>query len=90
MDVIDLLRYVSALALVLGLLGTAFIAARKYGLAGIVAPQGARRLSVAESLMLDARHKLLLVRRDGIEHLIVLGPQGAVPLETHISAEPGA
>lgn len=82
MDVIEIARYFGALTLVLGLVGLAWVVARKYGLPGMVSPSGSRRLAVVETLMLDARHKLYLIRRDGTEHLIVLGPQGAATIET--------
>lgn len=82
MDVIDIARYFGALALVLGLVGLAWVAARRYGLPGMISPGGARRLAVVETLMLDARHKLYLIRRDDREHLIVLGPQGAAAIES--------
>jgi flagellar protein FliO/FliZ len=39
-------------------------------------------MAVVETLMLDARHKLYLIRRDETEHLIVLGPQGAATIES--------
>ena len=38
----------------------------------------------SKRLMLDARHKLYLIRRDDTEHLIVLGPQGAATIESGI------
>ena len=84
MDAFDLVHYFSALALVLGLLGLAFVAARKYGLAGVIAPLGQRRLTVSETMMLDARHKAFLLKRDGVEHLIICGPNGAVTVESGI------
>lgn len=81
MDVIDLARYLGALLLVLALVGFAALAARRYGLAGIVQGSAQRRLAVVESLMLDSRHKLVLLRRDAAEHLVVLGPDGACVVE---------
>jgi flagellar protein FliO/FliZ len=42
------------------------------------------RLAVVETLTLDARHKLTLVRRDGVEHLLLLGPTGETVVETGI------
>jgi flagellar protein FliO/FliZ len=86
MDLIDFARYFGALALVLGLLGFAWLATRKYGLPGIVKGQSTRRLSIVETLMIGPRHKLLLVRRDGTEHLVLLGPQGANVVEGGIDA----
>ena len=84
MDVIDTARYFGALILVLALIGLAWVAARKFGLPGIVSAGGARRIGVAESLMLDGRHKLYLIRRDAVEHLLVIGPQGATVVESGV------
>ncbi len=82
MDVVDLMRYLGALAVVLGLLGTAFVVARKYGLPGVVAPQGSRRLVITETLMIDGRHRAVLLRRDDTEYLIVIGPNGTTAIES--------
>lgn len=93
MDLVDFARYIGALLLVLGLLGCAWLAARRYGLPGIVRAQSVRRLSIAETLMVGPRHKILLIKRDGTEHLVLMGPQGASVIETGIVspvAAPGA
>jgi flagellar protein FliO/FliZ len=95
MDVIDLGRYFGALLLVGALLGFAWLAARKYGngaaggfngLAGFMAPKMDRRLSVVETMMMGPRHKAYLLRRDGVEHLVVIGPDGARVIENGIPA----
>jgi|SRR5580704_9073052 flagellar protein FliO/FliZ len=86
MDVIDLARYLGALLLVLALVGLAALAARRYGLAGIVQGTVQRRLSIVETMMIGPRQKLMLVRRDGIEHLVLVGPQGANVIEAGIPA----
>jgi flagellar protein FliO/FliZ len=92
MDVIDLGRYFGALLLVAALLGLAWLAARKYGgtgfpgLAGFMAPSTQRRLAVVETMMMGPRHKLFLLRRDGVEHLIVVGPEGTSVVENGIIA----
>lgn len=86
MDIVDFARYFGALILVLGLLGLAGLAARRYGVPGISKSAATRRLSVSETLMLGPRHKLLLVRRDDAELLLLLGPQGATLLENGIPA----
>lgn len=84
MDVIDIARYVSALILVMSLLGFAALAARKYGLPGIAKGTLQKRLSVVETLMVGPRHKLYLFKRDGVEHLVLMGPQGASVIENGI------
>ncbi len=93
MDVLDLGRYCGALLLVAALLGFAWLAARKYGngkgfagFTGFLTPNAQRRLSVVETLMMGPRHKLYLLRRDGVEHLIVVGPDGASVVENGIAA----
>ena len=76
MDVVDVLRYFGALALVLALVGGAGLLIRRYGLPGIAGGAG-RRLSVVETLMLGKNHRLFIVRCDGTEHVLVTAPQGA-------------
>jgi flagellar protein FliO/FliZ len=86
MDLIDLARYLGALMLVLALVGFAALATRRFGLPGIAMRSSARRLAVVETLMLDARHKIYLLKRDDREHLVIVGPQGASLVEGGIPA----
>ena len=81
MDMFDVLRYAGALALVLALVGLAGLAARRFGIPGLAMAKGTRRLAVTETMMIDARHKLCIVSRDGNQHLIVVGPNGATLIE---------
>lgn len=90
MDAIDIARYFGALSLVLALIGLAWVAARKYGLPGLANPNATRRLSVVETLMIGPRHRLYLVRRDTIEHLVLIGPQGTTSIESGIAAADAA
>ena len=69
MDVLDLGRYFGALILVMGLLGFAWLAARKYGVPGVMQGTSQKRLSVVETLMIGPRHKVYLLRRDGTDGL---------------------
>lgn len=48
------------------------------------------RLSVVEQTSIDSRRKLLLVRRDGVEHLIMTGGPVDVVIETNIGAQPAS
>lgn len=43
-----------------------------------------RRLSVVEHASVDSRRKLVLIRRDGVEHLIMTGGPVDVVIETGI------
>lgn len=91
MDVVDFARYLAAFVLVLGLIGAAGLAARRFGVPGLAKPTGARRLKIVETLMLSPRQRLALVRRDDVEHLVLVGPEGASVIEAGIvppKAEP--
>ena len=48
----------------------------------------AKRLHIVDSLTLDPRRRLVLVRRDGMEHLLLLGAQSDLAIETGIDAAP--
>ena len=87
MDVLDFGRYFASLLLVGGLLGVAWLAARRFGVPGVMQGTTQKRLSVVETLMIGPRHKLFLLRRDGVEHLLLIGPQGANVVENGIPAE---
>ena len=84
----DFARYLGALLLVLGLVGGAGLAARRFGLSGLVKPSATRRLAVVETLTLGPRQRLLIIRRDGVEHLVMSGPEGTTVLESGIPAQP--
>jgi flagellar protein FliO/FliZ len=88
MDLLDIARYLGALLLVLGLIGGAGLAARRFGLPGLSKPASTRRLRIVESLMISPRQRLMLVRRDEIEHLVLIGPEGASLIEGAITPPP--
>ena len=83
-------RFVLALAFVLGLIAALAWAARRFGLGGGFAPMKGRsaRLTVVEATMLDAKRRLVLLKRDSIEHLVLLGIGSDVVIETGITASP--
>lgn len=90
MDTTVYIRTVASLVLVLGLMMAVLWALRRFGLAGMVprAGQARRRLAVVETLSLDGRRRLVLVRRDGREHLLLLGGGVDVVVEQGIAVEP--
>ena len=72
----DLIRWFASLAITLGLFGVAVVALRRYGpnvFKRLQAAQGARRMTIVESLHLDPQRRLVLVSLDGREQLILLG-----------------
>ncbi|MBY0428517.1 MAG: flagellar biosynthetic protein FliO, partial [Alphaproteobacteria bacterium] len=84
----DLLaRMLVSLGLVLGLLGALTWAVKKYGARlglPMVLKQGKSRLQLMDVMPLDARHRMVLVRRDDVEHLLLLGGTQPVVVETNI------
>lgn len=53
-------------------------------------PKPLRRLSVTEQFNLDNRRRLILIRRDNVEHLIMTGGPVDVVIETGIGPPPFA
>lgn len=51
-------------------------------------PKPLRRLSISEQFNIDSRRRLILVRRDDVEHLIMTGGPVDIVLETGIAAPP--
>lgn len=84
---LNVLQAVFALAATLGLIGGAAYAVRRWAPAGLLQlrPQGDRRLQVVESLNLDPQRRLVLVRLDQEERLILLG-EGRLLSQTHLSS----
>ena len=83
----DLGQALLALMFVLGLIGLLAMAARRFGIGGIntMAQHGnKKRLGVVEVKSLDARRRLVLIRRDDVEHLIIVGPDGETVVESGI------
>ena len=84
-------RFAFALIFVLALIALLAWLAKRFGVPGaLVRQRPDRRLSVVESLPLDSRHRLVLVRRDTKEHLIMLGPGGDSLIEPGIEPPPPA
>lgn len=81
------LRAVASLVLVLGLLLGVLWVLRRFGFGGMVARPGTqRRLSVVEVMSVDNRRRLILVRRDGAEHLLLVGGPQDLVVESGIQA----
>lgn len=86
MDYAAYSQFVLALVFVLALIGILGALARRLGLGGIRAAKGAseRRISIVEIRPLDAKRKLILLRRDQVEHLVILGPASETVIERGI------
>ena len=89
MDMDGYFRFFLALIFVLGLIGVLAVLARRAGLGfpvGATRPSGQRRLQVVEVAPIDGRRRLVLVRRDDVEHLLLLGPTTELVVETGINS----
>lgn len=85
MDLLAVLRMMGSLALVLGLLFAALWAVRRFNvrLPG-AASAGARRLELVERTAIDPKRSVVLLRRDGREHLLLIAPDGHLVIESGI------
>lgn len=78
MGILEVISMIAALAVTLGLFGLAVWAWRRFAPASLLtmaAPRD-RRMTVVETLVMGANHRLVLVRLDGQERLILLGEGG--------------
>ena len=90
MDVTSLFKAVFALAVVLGLILALAYGLRRYApnvLARLSSPRGRKRLQVVETLVLDPTRRVVIVRVDDEERLILLG-EGRELIEPRPLAEP--
>ena len=91
MDLESYFRFLAALVLVIALIGGVAWVVRRFGLAGRLPSIGgrtARRLGVVEYMTLDPKTRLVLIRRDDTQHLLLLGAAGPVVVERGIEAPP--
>ena len=79
-------NFVIAFVVVLALIGAATWLVRRFGAPRLDA--GARnrqpRLAVIDSAAVDGRRKLVIIRRDNVEHLLMVGGPTDVVVETNI------
>lgn len=90
MDFTNYLRFIAALIFVLALIGLATWLARRLGFGGkVTSLRGSqRRLQVSEVTTIDSKHRAVLIRRDDVEHLVMLGVNNDVVIETGIEPPP--
>ena len=85
MTVTSYLQFAFALLFVLALIGAAALLARRFGLGHAARPAShRRRLAIEEILPLDGKRRLVLIRRDEVEHLVLLGSASEIVVERGI------
>jgi flagellar protein FliO/FliZ len=79
-------NFVIAFVVVLLLIGAATWLVRRFGATSLDAAARSRqpRLAVVDAAAVDGRRKLVIVRRDNVEHLLMIGGPTDVVVETNI------
>jgi len=81
------LRFLFAFIVVLGLIGLTAWLVRRFGAThlGATAARGRQpRLAVIDAAAVDGRRRLVLIRRDNVEHLLMIGGPSDVVIEPNI------
>jgi len=80
-------RFLIALVFVLALIGLIAWLARRFGVGRVAvrARGAARRLEIIEMTAIDAKRRLVLLRRDRFEHLVLLGANSELLIESGIA-----
>lgn len=88
MDAWDYIRFILALVFVVSLIGLASVAAKRVGLTPRITPKGqkGRRLAIVEIASIDGKRRLVLIRRDRTEHLLLLGTNSESVVESGFAA----
>ncbi|WP_072391423.1 flagellar biosynthetic protein FliO [Hyphomicrobium sp. CS1GBMeth3] len=90
----DMLYYLAiVLFLAVAMIGGAYAVRTYFGggapisaVSSLFGPKPLRRLSITEQFNLDNRRRLILIRRDDVEHLIMTGGPVDIVLESGIAA----
>jgi hypothetical protein len=84
-----LVKFIVSFAIVLVLIGAAAFLVRKFGgkalLQGVAARGRQPRLAIVDTAPVDSRRSLVIVRRDNVEHLLLIGGPTDVLVEANIS-----
>jgi flagellar protein FliO/FliZ len=87
MDYGDYFRFLFALIFVIALIAILALVARRAGFgypAALNKAPNVRRLELVETASVDGRRRLVLVRRDNVEHLLIIGQNTETVIETMI------
>jgi len=89
MEIRDYLWALLALVSVLALIGMLAWAMRRMGWATGARFGTSQRLRVTETVAVDVKRKLVLVRRDNVEHLLLIGAEHDLVIESGIPVAAG-
>jgi flagellar protein FliO/FliZ len=78
------LRFILVLIFVLGLVFVLGWVLKRSGISGGAVIGKGKRLGVIDTAFLGPKHRLVLVRRDNVEHLVLIGPNSSAVVESGI------
>lgn len=76
LEAINYLKFLFALLFVIGLIGGLALLAKRFGLGnrGPISKSKIKRLSILETLPLDPKRRVMLIKCDDQEHMVLIGP----------------
>jgi len=88
-DTVNYFKFLLSLLFVLGLIGGFTLIAKRLGMGnrGPVKRKKGKRLSIIETISLDAKRRIVLVRRDDAEHLILIGSSTEQVIEAGLTVK---
>ena len=89
LETVSYFKFLLALLFVLGLIGGLGIMAKRAGLGnrGPIVRGKSKRLSIIETMALDPKRRVVLIRCDDSEHLILLGANSEQTIENNMGDE---
>lgn len=91
MTLLDVSRIIFSLIAVIGLIGVFAILAKRLSVVQAnFANRQQKRLQLMETLSIDPKRKLAIIRCDGQQHLIMFGAQGECVIDAQILNHPAA
>ena len=87
LNLTDYMKFVFAFIFVMALIALAAVIARRFGFGLPSSPRNfaRRRLGIFENLNVDGKRRMVLVRRDDTEHLLLLGTNSELVIENDIT-----
>ena len=88
-DSVSYLKFFFALLFVIGLIGGFALIAKKFGMGnrGPMRRGGINRLSIIESLQVDAKRRIILVRCDNKDYMLLLGGTTEILIEDDLPVD---
>ncbi len=81
----DYFRFILALGIVIGLILLCAVFLRRIKSANLYfSRNNNRRIEIIDNISIDAKRRLILIKRDDIEHLVILGATSDILIEQNI------